>query len=78
MASSVAGSAAPAPGASIYQLIGATQFMALFGKMVDKTPVPDPINPNNDIGAAARRRMIAGAQMRDLLSMRAPHLTPSH
>jgi hypothetical protein len=70
VASSVAGAGAgpPAPGASIYQLIGATQFMNLFGKMVDKSPVPEPVKPGNQSGAALRRKLIAGAHSQKLLS----------
>eukprot|EP00960_Hanusia_phi_P037337 752884-Hanusia_phi.AAC.2 len=51
----VAGSsAAPSPGASIYQLIGATQFMGLFGSMLDDTPVPSSSAPTT-----GRRHLLA-------------------
>ena len=58
VAGSIAGSTAPAPGASVYSLIGATQFMALFGKMVDKSPVPEPIDPETPLTGARRSLLL--------------------
>jgi hypothetical protein len=59
VAGAVAGSsAAPAPGASVYQLIGATQFMGLFGRMVDKTPVPAPIDISKPLDWKSRRSLL--------------------
>ena len=37
---------------------GATQFMALFGKMVDKTPVPQAIDPEKPLSIGGRRRLL--------------------
>ena len=65
VAGAVAGSsAAPAPGASVYQLIGATQFMGLFGKMVDKSQPPEPIEIEKPLTEARRRRMIQENRLR--------------